>query len=111
MERRAEQRKPRIAKVIGVKAPVTRGGNRGGDRRVHRRDKQKQNKDEAARVGVRGLADEPDNHRPCESLERLGEDECPAPAAGVERGVVRGKQFAGKMAGQNKCRDIEGEPK
>jgi hypothetical protein len=86
LEGLAEHRKPRIARVIGAKAQVKVKGIE-AEIVAFIAATSKNNKNEAARVGVPGLADEPDHHCPSNALERLGEDEFPLPAAGVERRV------------------------
>ena len=87
-----------------------RGRNRGGDRRVHCGNEQKQDEGIAARGGVAGLADEPNDRRPCDSLEHFGEDEFAAPAAGVEHGFFGVQELAGNPVSHTERRKIEGEP-
>jgi hypothetical protein len=87
-----------------------RGRNRGGDRRVHCGNEQKQDEGIAARGGVTGLANKPSNRRPCDSLERFGEDEFVAPAAGVEHGYFGVQELAGKPVSRAERREIEGKP-
>ena len=109
-ERLAGRRKPRVAKVIGVKAPATAEGNRGGDRRVYRGNEQKQDEGIAARGRVTRLANQPNDRRPCNSLERFGEDEFSAPGPGVDHGFSGVKELAGNPVSRAERREIEGEP-